>query len=131
MDLGNFIRSGSDCPLDSFANDFLSWPILPENHISDWLQCEQDGVVLLIRISNVLGKERIIVLCTPWYYYLVSVHFCLFISHAFPFFPFFFSFYSPLGIIPALNSFLSDVFPNKAPFVLLSNTCVGLCHVIF
>lgn len=53
---------------------------------------------------------------TPWHY-LVTVYFCLFVSHAFSFFFFFFLRVSSLGIIPALKSLPSDVFSNKASFV--------------
>lgn len=123
VDLGNFSNSRINFPLDLFAKDF---PVIAHSpwKAHPWPDCGVSRMELSPSLESQMSweKKRAIVSSTPWCY-LVSVHFCLFIFHAFTFFfwrsfsCFHFLYLRLLGIIPALNRLPFDVFPNKASFV--------------
>lgn len=101
-------------PFSVFAKDFM-----PVAHFSlegpfpTRLLWELDGLVPSVDSQLSREKKRTIASGTPWGCH-VSAQSCLFISCTFSFFLFFLK---PLGIISALSSLPSDVFPNKASFV--------------
>lgn len=86
-------------------------------------RCELDGFVPLFRISNVPGEEKD---HCVWHTLALSL-----LSSVLPIYSSCLLFLSlrSLGIIPALNSLPSDVFPNKASLCQLSNTYARLCFL--
>lgn len=68
-------------------------------------------------------KKRAIVSSTPWCY-LVSVHVCLFITHAFSFL-----FWGSLVLFQLLIGYLLMFSQTKHPLCQLSNTYIWLCFL--